>query len=140
MALILDMGPDGNVGEILHPLMANKWRLGSWYTDTLEHNNILTLQVIEISVEENSRIFKKNSFSVVFEEDNDAGVARAVDALKKSGKGTIDLEFLGDVGQVLKRVRLHDVKIKHHYFSLSYAYSETVKAHLTGTFKKIELI
>ena len=29
MALILDMGPDGKGGEILHPMLMNKWRLPS---------------------------------------------------------------------------------------------------------------
>lgn len=140
MALILDLGPDGKGAEMLHPLLVNRWRLGEWTAGGVEHDIALTFQATMLSFREEFKLFKKNELSLVFEEDRSANVAVALDALVKAGKGTIVIEYLDQDDTPIKQVKFYGVKIVAKYSDLNYADHETVKAFVTCTFKKSELI
>ena len=140
MALILDMGPDGKGGEILHPMLVNKWRLEEWTAGDVEHDMALTLQAISLQFTEQFKWFKKNELHIVFEEDVGAYVATALNALINAGKGSIVVNYLDGTNAPLKTVIFHGVKIVSKHSYVDYAASAAVKAYVTCTFKKSELV
>lgn len=140
MALILDMGLAGIDVGILHPMVVNKWRLEEWSAGDVDHDNILTLQAISLTFTETFKLFKKNELVIVFEEDIGAKVAAALDALIQAGKGTMVVNYLDGNQTPLKTVIFHGVKIVSKDGELNYAASDTVKAYVSCTFKKSELV
>lgn len=132
MSLIVPKFPD----VILHPAMINKWMLEKWAVNGVADSDIMTFQAITMEVIKTPTLFKSGHLNIVFEEDIGGAVAKAIEE-RKGRVGTVIIHVLDGANIIVKTIELHGVKIKNHRFRFDYAASETLKADLDCSFKKM---